>query len=64
MADPANVEFERRRATGTEAIGTWWERDHVVGLIEAAGYAAEIIDPDLDRFTAHYRFDLLARLRL
>lgn len=57
------AEFERRQAAGTEAMGTWWDRDHLCSLMASAGYQAEIIEPQPERFAAHYRFDVLARLR-
>lgn len=56
------TEFEQRRAAGTEAIGTWWDRDHLRSIMEQAGYSVRIINPELNRFTAHYRFDVLAHL--
>ena len=53
------AEFERHRAAGQEALGTWWSRDHLRGVLEAHGYGVEVrVDPA--RFTAHYRFDVLA----
>lgn len=54
------AEFERRCMAGTEAVGTWWDRDHLRSIMEKAGYSARIIDLEPDRFTAHYRFDVLA----
>jgi SAM-dependent methyltransferase len=54
------AEFEQGRARRTEVIGTWWSRDHLVSLFEAAGYGIRIIDVEPERNTAHYRFDLLA----
>jgi SAM-dependent methyltransferase len=54
------AEFERRRAAGTEAIGTWWSRPHLGSVLASAGYAVRFIEPDPRRFTAHYRFDVLA----
>ncbi|MBR7621783.1 class I SAM-dependent methyltransferase [Phenylobacterium sp. 20VBR1] len=51
--------FERARAAGEEALGTWWSRDHLRGVLEDFGYAVAFqVDPG--RFTAHYRFDVLA----
>ena len=51
--------FERARAAGQEALGTWWSRDHLRGVLEDFGYGVEFrVDPE--RFTAHYRFDVLA----
>jgi SAM-dependent methyltransferase len=56
------AEFERRRAEGTEALGMWWAEDHLRSIFEDYGYAVELsMDPE--RFTAHYRFDLLAIAR-
>jgi hypothetical protein len=56
------AEFERRRAEGTEALGMWWDREHLTRIFEAHGYAVALsMDPQ--RFTAHYRFDLLATPR-
>ena len=52
-------EFERKRAAGTEPIGTWWDRDHLHSLFTAAGYSCVIIDPAPDRLMADYRFDIL-----
>ena len=53
------AEFERRRAAGQEALGTWWSRDHLRGVLEDSGYAVDF-RVDAGRFTAHYRFDVLA----
>ncbi|MBP6546607.1 MAG: class I SAM-dependent methyltransferase [Phenylobacterium sp.] len=56
------AEFERRRAAGQEALGTWWSRDDLRAVLEEYGYAVDFrVDPG--RFTAHYRFDLLATRR-
>ena len=53
------AEFERRRAAGQEALGTWWSREHLRGVLEDHGYGVAFrVDPG--RFTAHYRFDVLA----
>jgi SAM-dependent methyltransferase len=57
------AEFERRRAAGTEAIGTWWDRAHLLSLFASNGFACEILEPDQGRVTARYRFDLLGRLQ-
>lgn len=53
------AEFERRRAAGQEALGTWWSRDLLRGVLEDSGYAVDF-RVDAGRFTAHYRFDVLA----
>jgi hypothetical protein len=55
------ADYEQRKAAGTEAIGTWWNRQHLVELFEAHGYRAEAFDQDPRRSGAHYRFALLAR---
>ena len=57
------AEYERRRAAGTEAIGTWWNKKDLAELITQSGYEAIIVPQNPARFGAHYRFDLLARPR-
>ena len=52
-------EFHRRRAAGTEAIGTWWSRDELAALLGAHGYEVEFRRP-LCASYAHYRFDVVA----
>lgn len=56
------AEYERRSAAGNEAIGTWWNRHHLISIFERAGYAARAIDLDPTLTSAHYRFDVLAHL--
>lgn len=55
-------EFRRRRADGTEAIGAWWDRAELAGLLAAHGYDAEIAASPGAAY-AHYRFDVVARRR-
>ncbi len=55
------ADLEQRLAAGTEAVGTWWSRQHLERLREEAGYGAVFIEQDPRRLTARYRFDLLAR---
>lgn len=57
------ADYERRRATGTEAIGTWWDTAHLADILSAHGYDPEIRKQDSRRSGAHYRFDLLAKRR-
>ena len=57
------AEYERRRAEGTEAIGTWWDRTDVVQALGQTGFDAVVVELDPDRYASHYRFDLLARSR-
>jgi cyclopropane fatty-acyl-phospholipid synthase-like methyltransferase len=54
------ADFARRRAAGTEAIGTWWNRGHLTEIFAKAGYEVEFRDQSPARYAAHYRFDLLA----
>jgi hypothetical protein len=54
------AEFARRRAAGTEAIGTWWSKQRLSEILAGFGYAAVFKMQDPCRFGAHYRFDLLA----
>jgi hypothetical protein len=55
------AEFERRRAAGTEAMGTWWNRLHLRELFAEAGYGIVFVEQEPRRLAAHYRFDLLAQ---
>lgn len=54
------AEFHRRRAAGTEAIGTWWDREELEDLLEAHGYEVEIKASPGPSY-AHYRFDVVGR---
>jgi cyclopropane fatty-acyl-phospholipid synthase-like methyltransferase len=54
------AEFERRRAAGTEAIGTWWSKQRLTEILAECGYAVHFEAQDARRYGAHYRFDLLA----
>jgi SAM-dependent methyltransferase len=56
------AEYERRRAAGTEAIGTWWDRNDLTALMEIAGFEVTLVEPAPQRQTSHYRFDVLGRL--
>jgi cyclopropane fatty-acyl-phospholipid synthase-like methyltransferase len=55
------ADYERRKAAGTEAIGTWWSTGHLAELFASHGYSAEVRNQDRRRSGTHYRFDLLAR---
>jgi cyclopropane fatty-acyl-phospholipid synthase-like methyltransferase len=55
------ADYERRKAAGTEAVGTWWSRIRLAEILRGAGYATSIKPQDSRRFGAHYRFDVLAR---
>jgi SAM-dependent methyltransferase len=57
------AEFERRQAAGTEAVGTWWDREELTGLMDPMGFDVTMVAPAPERQTSHYRFDVLARLR-
>ena len=54
------ADYERRKAVGTEAMGTWWSARRLDEIMRSFGYSAEIQAQDPRRFGAHYRFDLLA----
>ena len=54
-------DYYERVANGTEAIGTWWERDLLVEKATAKGLHIETFDQDTDFYTSHYRFDILIR---
>jgi hypothetical protein len=52
-------EYYKRVADGTEAIGTWWERDVLVNKVMAKGLYIQTLDQAPDFYTSHYRFDIL-----
>ncbi len=56
------AEFHRRRAEGTELLGTWWRREEVAELLAAHGYEASFLTPDPRRSTTRYRFDVVGVL--
>lgn len=58
------AEYERRSAAGNEAIGTWWDRRHLVSIFQQEGYEARAADQNPSLLTAHYRFDVLAHLSI
>ena len=55
------IDYQLRRAAGTEAIGTWWSRRHLTDLLKTHGYVAEIFAQNPRCSGAHYRFDILAK---
>ena len=55
------ADFIRRRDSGTEAIGTWWSKEHLGKILKEFDYAAQFMAQHPCRSTAHYRFDLLAQ---
>ena len=57
------ADYERRRAAGTEAIGTWWSRHHLAEILKRHDYVIEFREQDRRRLGVHYRFDFLARPR-
>ncbi len=56
-------DFQRRLKAGSEAVGTWWDRDELTAIFDRHGYDATFPPPDRRRLTNHYRFDVVARLR-
>ena len=57
------AEYERRSREGTEAIGTWWDADELVAVVQGAGYDCQLRTQPNALYTAHYRFDALLNLR-
>jgi cyclopropane fatty-acyl-phospholipid synthase-like methyltransferase len=55
------AEYLRRMAEGTEAIGTWWNKQQLREIGEDEGFSVEILTQKRTLHTAHYRFD--ARIR-
>ena len=58
------AEYERRSAGGNEAIGTWWDRTHLISIFQQEGYDARAVDQNPSLHTAHYRFDVWAHLSI
>jgi hypothetical protein len=54
-------EYRRRVKEGTEAIGTWWDRDWLTDRARRCGYEAVWLAQDPMLHTSHYRMDLLMR---
>jgi 2-polyprenyl-3-methyl-5-hydroxy-6-metoxy-1,4-benzoquinol methylase len=52
-------DYYKRLANGTEAIGTWWEREFLIEVATNKGLRIETLDQSVDLHTAHYRFDIL-----
>lgn len=53
------TEYYERVADGTEAIGTWWEKNEIEVSATQAGYSVEFRPQPSILHTAHYRFDML-----
>lgn len=56
------AEYHRRKAEGTEAIGTWWSGPDLLGLLKASGFKPRILSQPTSLHTQHYRMDILASL--
>lgn len=50
-------EYYASVANGTEAIGTWWERQFLESVAEGKGLTVKTFDQSSDFYTHHYRFD-------
>ena len=55
------AEYFRRMAEGTEAIGTWWNKQELREIAENEGFSVEILAQKRTLHTAHYRFDVRIR---
>ncbi|HPK01751.1 MAG TPA: class I SAM-dependent methyltransferase [Candidatus Sumerlaeota bacterium] len=53
------LDYLRRRLTGREAIGTWWDPATLARAAARRGLACRILPQDPRLHTAHYRFDVL-----
>jgi len=51
-------EYEARKAQGTEAIGTWWEKSFIRQICSSYGLECEFLPQHEFSYTAHYRFDV------
>ncbi|MEI8207448.1 MAG: bifunctional GNAT family N-acetyltransferase/class I SAM-dependent methyltransferase [Kiritimatiellales bacterium] len=52
-------EYYERTANGTEAIGTWWDREFLVETAMKKGLILEALDQSADSQMSHYRFDAM-----
>jgi ubiquinone/menaquinone biosynthesis C-methylase UbiE len=52
-------DYYERVANGTEAVGTWWERDFLVEVATAKGLQLKPLNQPADYYTSHYRFDAI-----
>lgn len=52
-------DYYERVANGTEAVGTWWEREYLVDVARAKGLSIKTLDQPADYYTSHYRFDAI-----
>ena len=53
------AEYQSCLSLGTEAIGTWWDRDRLASIARLNGYATRFLPQNEGLHTAHYRFDVL-----
>jgi cyclopropane fatty-acyl-phospholipid synthase-like methyltransferase len=51
-------EYERRKAQGTEAIGSWWEKSIIRQVCRRYELQCEFLPQHEFSHTAHYRFDI------
>lgn len=52
-------DYYERLANGTEAIGTWWEREFLIEVATKKGLIIETQNQSTELHTAHYRFDVM-----
>lgn len=52
-------DYYKRIANGTEAIGTWWEREFLIEVVTNKGLFIKTLEQAVDLHTAHYRFDII-----
>jgi hypothetical protein len=55
------AEYQRRVSDGTEAMGTWWDKNQIRAIAADEGFQAEILPQPVQLHTAHYRFDVFCR---
>lgn len=56
--DERQKDYFIRKSKNEEAIGTWWQQNHVVDICSKNGYLCEVLPQNQKLHTAHYRFDV------
>jgi len=57
--DERRADYLRRCEEGSEAIGTWWEREAIESAAAVTGFDCMFIEQPAGLYSAHYRIDIL-----
>lgn len=55
------AEYYARLEEGTEAIGTWWNRQYLENIAHSKGFTVKFKSQNPALHTAHYRFDFILK---